>query len=206
MQIPYSLCFAMLLLGTIANLPAVPPREPLPDLDRRAAKAAAAAAAVPGVEALRARLPHAAVDWAPVVGSPRWIASRHGFLTGPDGEGGAVTRAFRAKHRDDDPHRAVKAFLDEHPVLFGHDSAGWANDKSGQTTIGSAPAAKNGGRSLRHWSLVIFPPSTFRLRSGSTWSILWSLLWPLQPNICLRIRPVSCLCPAPKWTRGDGIT
>src|SRR5262249_31893733 len=48
------------------------------------------------------------------------ITSAEGFLTGPNGEGNAVTpttaRAFPAT----DPHRAIKAFLREHAGLFGH--------------------------------------------------------------------------------------
>ncbi|HKX63147.1 MAG TPA: M36 family metallopeptidase, partial [Verrucomicrobiae bacterium] len=74
-------------------------------------------------------LPQAQVERDALLGSPRWISLREGFLTGPDGEGGAVTRLFRARHQNNDPHRAVKSFVDEYSGMFGHDSAALAAAK-----------------------------------------------------------------------------
>lgn len=100
--------------------------EALPDLDKRAS-----APAIPVArrearsrahEALQENVPQAQVEWDPRVGSPGWVMTRDGFLTGPDGAGRAVSAAFRGRHASDDPQRAVKAFVDQHSGLFGHDS------------------------------------------------------------------------------------
>ncbi|MCX6922504.1 MAG: hypothetical protein NT154_04715, partial [Verrucomicrobia bacterium] len=118
-----SLLLCGFAFATEANAPS---QERLPDFDTRAAVAPRLKAAAEPIETLRARVPKVTLDWAPVVGSPKWIGSGDGFLTGPNGEGGAVTHTFLAKHRDDDPLRAVKAFVDEHQALFGHNSSALA--------------------------------------------------------------------------------
>ena len=59
----------------------------------------------------------------PILGTPSQIGSTRGFLTGPDGLGGAVSGASLAAIPNSDPHRVVKAFLNEHASLFGHDSS-----------------------------------------------------------------------------------
>ena len=73
---------------------------------------------------LRNRLPAVQVDRHRIHGSPKWIASRQGFLTGPSGQGRAMAGAVAPKRAltPDDPHRVVKAFVDEHAGLFGHDA------------------------------------------------------------------------------------
>ncbi|MDB6035014.1 MAG: hypothetical protein JWM16_5352 [Verrucomicrobiales bacterium] len=102
-----------------------PGQETLPDIERRSPHSTRPDAAQ-AAEKLRGRLPHAVVDWAPITSSPQWVGTRDGFLTGPDGKGRGVTDVFRARQRNDDPHRAVKAFVDEHSNLFGHDSSALA--------------------------------------------------------------------------------
>jgi hypothetical protein len=103
------------------------PHEDLSNVDRRSASPVPRSPAMVAAEtSLRQRLPDAVVARHPLLGSPRWVAAREGFLTGPDGEGGAVTEAFRARQRNDDPHRVVKAFVEEHSALFGHDSSALA--------------------------------------------------------------------------------
>jgi hypothetical protein len=99
-------------------------RQPLAEIDKRAAKPGVAPK-LPGTMqtaavALRARAPGANVDWHAVTGAPRLIQSPNGFLTGPKGEGGAVTAATAKTVAADDSLRAVKTFLTEHQALFGH--------------------------------------------------------------------------------------
>ena len=71
---------------------------------------------------LRHDLPQVRVDLDPIVESPRWIGSTEGFLSGPDSlfeiiPGGATDGL------NEDPHRAIKRFLNRHQPLFGHDAA-----------------------------------------------------------------------------------
>lgn len=105
----------------------------LPNFDRRTAvrsNAAPRAGVLPAgrvnAEAkLRDRLPELQLERHPILGSPKWIAAREGFLTGPDGTGLAMagTAASRQAFAPNDPHRVVKAFLNEHAGVFGHDAA-----------------------------------------------------------------------------------
>ncbi|HZQ48164.1 MAG TPA: hypothetical protein VFC07_14200, partial [Verrucomicrobiae bacterium] len=69
---------------------------------------------------LRGRLPEARVDFDELIGSPKWISSPHGFLTGPDGHGGGISARSLAEFSTDDPYHVTKAFLKEHSELFGH--------------------------------------------------------------------------------------
>ena len=80
-----------------------------PALDHRAALAN-----------LKARLPDARVDFDELLGSPKWITSVHGFLTGPEGRGGGISPKTLAEFSADDPYHVTKAFLREHSALFGH--------------------------------------------------------------------------------------
>ncbi len=101
------------------------PAEPsLPNLDRRREAASpgprldanqAAAAAQ-----LKARVPGLQIDLDDLLGTPKRIASRSGFLSGPKGQGKGVSPKNAQAFPEDDPHRAVKAFLKEHAALFGH--------------------------------------------------------------------------------------
>src|SRR4051794_23914266 len=70
-------------------------RGALPPINKRAA---AAAPKLPGTtqaaaSSLKAKVPGANVEWHAITGAPRLIQSPTGFLTGPRGEGGAVTAA-----------------------------------------------------------------------------------------------------------------
>ncbi len=69
--------------------------------------------------ALKARLPAAQTDFDPLIGSPKWIHAQGALLTGPNGEGGAVTAA-QARRFNRDADQPVKAFLEEHRALFRH--------------------------------------------------------------------------------------
>lgn len=84
------------------------PTKPLPP-----AKAAAAAKLRGQVRGLR-------VEHDGLLQSPKHVSSTAGLLSGPDGEGLAITAAAARAIPANDRHRAIKAFLNEHRPLFGH--------------------------------------------------------------------------------------
>src|SRR6185295_12152781 len=94
----------------------------LPDIDKRReappkplppAKAAAAGKLRGQVRGLR-------VEHDGLLQSPKHVSSTAGFLSGPDGEGLAITAAAVRALPANDRHRVIKAFLNEHRPLFGH--------------------------------------------------------------------------------------
>lgn len=105
--------------------PLAPGVKALSNLDRRVVPGANSVGDVRRADAekvLHSRLPHVAVARDEVTGSPKWIHAGDGFLSGKNGEGRAVSKAARTAIRADDPHAAVKAFVNEHAALFGHDA------------------------------------------------------------------------------------
>ncbi len=93
-------------------------RDSLTNFDQRATALVAAptkAASVAGQRAARAELksrsPDVVVDFDPIFGSPKWVRSAAGKLSG------AVTAATAKRFEKDEP---VKAFLEEHRALFRH--------------------------------------------------------------------------------------
>src|SRR6185503_11713250 len=99
-------------------------RPPLPNLDKRSAglppnpdlppeRAGAAAR-------LQERVPGVKIDVDHIIKSPKFIADPHGFLSGPNGQGNGISPQSAQAFAANDPHRAVKAFLNEHSQLFGH--------------------------------------------------------------------------------------
>ncbi|HLH55987.1 MAG TPA: M36 family metallopeptidase [Verrucomicrobiae bacterium] len=131
MKIP-SLKAGFTLLGlafacqAMAVLPAS--NEPLPNFDKRRS-APAPALAVPdptkanAASLLVSRVPGLAIATDPFLGTPRMVSAREKLLTGPHGVGGAVSEPFLQAVPVDDPHRVIKAFLNEHAALFGHDAS-----------------------------------------------------------------------------------
>jgi len=110
-------------------LPSDPSR---PDLDRRAEaleNARAKSASARGLaqraaeEVLRNRLSGARVSRDRITGSPRHITAGRGFLTGPGGHGGAVSKSSLEAFPASDHARVIKAFLNEHSAVFGHDAS-----------------------------------------------------------------------------------
>ncbi len=77
-----------------------------------------------GLEHLAELAPEARVDFDPVVGNPRWISAPGSFLSGLNGVGKAISDGGHRGVDAADPHKAMKAFLNEHALLFGHDSSG----------------------------------------------------------------------------------
>ncbi|MEI7729315.1 MAG: M36 family metallopeptidase [Verrucomicrobiota bacterium] len=96
------------------------------NFDKRVIPAAqAAAAALPATQAaslvkLGGVVPGLKVDFAPITGSPKVISAAQGFLTGPNGQGQAISPESLTSFAANDPHRVLKAFLMEHRQLFGH--------------------------------------------------------------------------------------
>ena len=71
---------------------------------------------------LSALLPSAALDEDPLLRSPKFIRTQDGFLTGPNGHGRGVSAKTAQAVPANDAHLPIKAFLNEHSALFGHDS------------------------------------------------------------------------------------
>ncbi len=87
-----------------------------PDLDIRIAPAAAR---LPDAN----RIKGAQVKIDRVLGRADFIGKQDGFLTGRNGEGPMISKAALDAVPAGDEHRVVKAFLNEHREVFGHDSA-----------------------------------------------------------------------------------
>ena len=100
----------------------------LPDFDKRQPAAAVVAPEKSAAATqLRGRLRGARVETDAVSEAPEFVGSPHEFLTGPAGEGRAVPRARMQARRADEPHREVKAFLDEYKALYGHGAEALTN-------------------------------------------------------------------------------
>lgn len=105
-----------------------PDQPPLPNYDKRAVnRIAAAAPANPqqgaAVSQLAAQVDGLRLSWQQPLGTPRFLSARRGFLTGAGGVGGALSQAAVDAVPADDPHRIVKAFVNEHAAVFKHDAA-----------------------------------------------------------------------------------
>jgi len=96
-----------------------PQRAPLANYDKRLATSPPAAQADTTVEqaeaALKARVPELRVARDRILGTPRLVTAGQGFLTGSGATGKALPKSqgFAAVN---DPHAAVKDFLNEHAV------------------------------------------------------------------------------------------
>ena len=127
------------LMAQSAWAQSAPANAPLPNFDKRtaAAPAPALAGVLPAgqtsatrwsapqqqaISVLRDRVPRLTVDRHALLGSPRDISAREGFLTGPDGAGGAISADYLAAIPAGDRFRPIKAFLNEHAALFGHNA------------------------------------------------------------------------------------
>lgn len=111
-------CATPLALAQVA-----PAREALPNVDKRLDgqnRPAVADGKQQALAKLRNRVPGLQADIDPLLKSPNFISSTHGFLTGPNGEGGAVSANAARALPDNDPHRSIKAFLNDNAGVFGH--------------------------------------------------------------------------------------
>ena len=129
----------MLLVGAVAcpmveaALPTGP--GPLPNYDIRTAAQrtlrtptlSSNAVQSAAVAQLKEELPAVRVSESSILGTPRLVAARRGFLTGPDGSGATISAASLQAVPANDPHRVIKAFLNEHSGLFGLDATALAS-------------------------------------------------------------------------------
>jgi hypothetical protein len=72
---------------------------------------------------LRARIPTLQLHTDSLLGTPRLLSAQKGFLTGPGGVGNGLSADALASIPQADPNRTLKAFLNEHAAVFGHDSS-----------------------------------------------------------------------------------
>jgi len=110
--------------------------EPLPNFDQRLAappraplvaapnlrSAAATTSRGRGEAELRGVSKNVRIDRDEITGAAAFIGTPHEFLTGPEGAGRAVPAARLTRVSPGDPHRVVKAFIDEYAGVFGHGS------------------------------------------------------------------------------------
>src|SRR5262245_9635787 len=117
-------------LGILAGAPSLtwgilpPAQPPLPNFDKRSPLSVTRAEAEGRAQALarlRQQLPQASVDRDRILGTPSFITTPRGFLTSPVGERSVVAAAVGVLPAND-PHRMIKAFIDDHADLFGHTS------------------------------------------------------------------------------------
>ena len=91
----------------------------LPNFDKRVAtpgeRSAKGAAGLAAHTQLRTRVADVRVETDPIIGSPKFISSPRGLLSGQAGAGAGVPAAALRAIPAADPHRAVKAFLRAHP-------------------------------------------------------------------------------------------
>jgi hypothetical protein len=120
--------FAPLLIRTAALLGVVvmcagfrpPPPTPYPDLDKRLRHAPLDGQRHAAAAKLRASVPAAMVKFDEVTHSVAHVTAARGFLSGPDGRGGAIGDEAAKSFDQHDSHRATKAFLKQHRELLGH--------------------------------------------------------------------------------------
>lgn len=110
--------FGWLVLSCANALAQLPPSGPeLPNFDKRIVGESPAATSAGQFAAIASnvRVPEAKIDFDERTGTPKWITSARGFLTGPvlqsAGSGQAAVLA--------DDHRATRAFISEYREFFG---------------------------------------------------------------------------------------
>lgn len=105
-----------------------PAQAELPNYDKRAdAVAAPTANERQAAAELKARVPGVKIERDKILGVPRLISAQRGFLSGVNGKGRAVNSAHADALPANDPHRSIKAFVNEHSALFGHNAQALAS-------------------------------------------------------------------------------
>ena len=110
---------ALFTFGQVA-----PTQPPLPTLDKRVKGAALSPTQENAAAQLRARIPAVRVDVDEVVGSPAWVMSTEGFLSGPTNAEEIIPKTAQTipSAGNNDPYRPFTRFLNENSTLFGHGS------------------------------------------------------------------------------------
>jgi hypothetical protein len=103
------------------------PEQPqLPNYDQRKQQPTVAAASSSvqddAAVALESRVPTLRLVKHATLRTPRLLSAQRGFLTGVGGQGKGLDPASLETVPAGDPHRIVKAFVNEHSALFGHDA------------------------------------------------------------------------------------
>ena len=108
----------------------LPDRAALADFDLRQNAAAnpnsISAAHKLGVSRLTTRVADLQISLDPTLHRPGFVSRRNGFLTGTN-SGVVISKAALGAVATNDPHRLVKAFLNEHAGVFGHDASALTN-------------------------------------------------------------------------------
>ncbi len=101
-----------------------PNQAPMLTLDKRAKGAVLSQGQENGATQLRARIPAVRIDADEVLGSPAWVMSTEGFLSGPTNQDELIPKTAQTlpTPANDDPYRPITRFLNENSVLFGHGS------------------------------------------------------------------------------------
>ncbi|MBI3882612.1 MAG: hypothetical protein HY301_21440, partial [Verrucomicrobia bacterium] len=124
---PAWLAALLLLLAAPGALHAIQPpsHKPLPNYDarQRGADKIVDAEKQAATDALAARVPGLKVERDEIFGGAKAVGSTSGSLTGTNGTGGAVSALTAAAIPAADPHRPIKAFLNEHAAVFGFDAS-----------------------------------------------------------------------------------
>jgi uncharacterized repeat protein (TIGR01451 family) len=123
------------------------PEQTIADFDSRAVvaeKPGEAALRMQAEARLKSDLPSVTVSYDPLLGTPKFIRAQDGFLTGPNGQGRAVSAATAQALPANDPYLPVKAFLNEHASLFNHDAEVLTGAKISRESVG----AHNGLRTV----------------------------------------------------------
>jgi len=131
MKIRFSLALALsLLAGQISvTLASQPSQSPLANYDKRKGSSATALSALANpqrdaaVSALENQVGPIQLSRHEFLGTPRFLSASRGFLTGKGGEGKGLSQASLNAVPLDDPHRIIKAFVNEHAALFNHNAA-----------------------------------------------------------------------------------
>jgi len=121
-----------------------PAQPALPNFDaRQATPPPAAALARPqndlAAAALRAQVNGLRLERDARSSSVRWLGAQRGFLTAAGGAGKGLSQAFLDAVPTTDPQRLVKAFVNEHAALLGHDAG--ALDQAALKTDARTPAS-----------------------------------------------------------------
>lgn len=117
-------CLAIALGTPVHSFAQVAPRLPaLPNVDKRLQGRDGAALAADKKEALnslRAGIPGLKTQIDPLLNAPVYFSASKGFLSGPNGSGRGISADAAKNIPENDPQRAVKAFLNDHRQAIGY--------------------------------------------------------------------------------------
>ena len=118
----FIVCFLSLAVQTFAFMQSSRPT--LPDFDQRQEQSSASDAVSKGqrleAQRLHSQVPGLRVGFDTISGAPSSVSAGTTFLSGTNGHGGAISTSAAAQFPAAEAHRATKAFLLEHKLLFGH--------------------------------------------------------------------------------------